>query len=644
MTNFLIIALFIFSSFIFSSGTAFASNLLTYMSESSQGEKQVIVANEDGSHPRSLTVGMRFHLYPRVSSDGSQIVYVEGSDENHLAIVIQNLKTGIIEQWTNESGQNLHPRFSGDGQWLTFSSGSKANHSQIAIINLKEARQKISPKLILVEGVKRFYYEISPTIITSEYNCFFPALSSDASFLVFQRDKGAGLRDVVMLDIKMSTLSQISDMNGMSMSPALSFDDQEIAYTSKMSGFWNIYVYNRLEKSLRTITSGKARNFAPTFTPDGSIAFASDQTGDFQLYKISKNNLGEFKNDGTDFRKILVGNPMHSLYAPSFSGSLDIKQGLLAPMLEPARSSFGSVRVGDRIYVVGGHQGFEHTYPPESFTNRVEYLDLKDQAWHTAAPRIFSAHGFGIASRGKYIYAFGGFAYSTTNNPQWNSLDVIERLDTEKNKWEIIGHMPQGRSSNVVVQVKDKVYLIGGWDSTPRFPKDYEGTFLKSIDVFDLTKEKISISSWTLPDPLRRALTGVASGEDIILMGGISQGADHFSLLKNVTVLHTSTGIWEEWSPLPFGTFAPASAVLNGQVFLFGGFMMTGEDGLYMNHIFSLSPDHKTWFHTGRYLTEAKSFSQVVEIKKGVVAILGGHVGAEDNHPALTCETFKLAH
>jgi hypothetical protein len=282
----------------------------------------------------------------------------------------------------------------------------------------------------------------------------------------------------------------------------------------------------------------------------------------------------------------------------------------------------------------------------------VEYYDTKDGKWHAAASRTVKAHGYTVAAYGKYLYAFGGFAYSDAHSPKWKSLDVIERYDTEADTWTVVGSLPRPRSSNIIGIVNDKAYLIGGWDSTPKSPGDMDGIFHREIDMFDLRTEQASETGFTIPDPLRRAFSSVTRGDEIILVGGIGEGASHFELLDYVTSFNPKTNTWKELPRLPFATFAPAAGLMGDKLFMFGGMLnitkddlrFGGEDGdyRYINHVFEhkLGTDH--WQHSGRYLKDSKGFSMVVELEDKSLGVLGGH--SYDNGqdaPVPTFENFK---
>ena len=126
----------------------------------------------------------------------------------------------------------------------------------------------------------------------------------------------------------------------------------------------------------------------------------------------------------------------------------------------------------------------------------------------------------------------------------------------------------------------------------------------------------------------------------IVILGGISEGASHFDLLRKVTAINPLTGNFRELSELPFATFAPSAGVIGNDIYMFGGMHIFGaRDYRYVSHIYKY--DNQGWNHLGRYLKEEKGFSQVVELD-GVLGILGGHSYFGDGErPLSTFEVFS---
>src|SRR5690606_20878036 len=198
------------------------------------------------------------------------------------------------------------------------------------------------------------------------------------------------------------------------------------------------------------------------------------------------------------------------------------------------------------------------------------------------------------------------------------------------------------RSSNVAITIEGKVYIAGGWNSTPKFENDLDGIFLETIEIFDLQSEKIELAPYLLPAK-RRALTGVNYNGKILLVGGLGEGASHFELQSKVTAIDPITGLASELPELPFATFAPAAEIIGDHLYVFGGMFKTGEMNYeYVAHIYGLNFKNGQWRHTGRYLQETKGFSQVFKLNEQTVGILGGHRYFEGkDSPVSTFETFR---
>lgn len=619
-----------------------SGEILVYMREDPAAGKQIWQVGADGSGAKAITSGDAWHLYPAISPDGSQLAYVEGTGKQDLAVVLRRVGAQALEQWTHAGGQYLQADFSGDGRLLAFTGPvGPYGEDRIGIIDVAAARSKLPPLALVAGPERRLFYDLKARVVESDEKSYFPALSSDGSFIVFHRSKSEEVKDIVEVDLRSGRTKQLTPPDGKCMAPALSFDDRYVVHTCFVDGNWDVYVTDRASGRRRRVTTDPGKDFAPTFLPSGDVVFASDRDGGhFQLYRAEVRSF-----DQPEFReRLLLAGGGGDLYAPTSSGDLAYVQGELPSLPAPARSSFGVVEHQGKIYVAGGHRGPEHTYTAESFVDRFEVFDLATARWSELPPRRTPSQGFDLVARGDYIYAFGGFAHDPSRKPAWQSLDVIERYSITAKKWEVIGRMPRPRSSYAAAQLGDKVYLFGGWDATPRHEGDEEGHFYREIDAFDLKTEAMTQAPYLLPDPLRRAFTALVHDGRVLLCGGLGVGSSHFSLLNQVTQFDPATGEWREFPKLPFPTFAPAAGAIGSDLYALGGLLRTGQgstDSAYVNHIFVLRPGADHWEHTGRYLKETKGFARVVATRPDGFGLLGGHTrtGSEDA-PVGTFETF----
>ncbi len=571
-----------------------------------------------------ITSGDLMHLYPDISPDGKTVVYVEGqitpAGTQELYLVTKNLETNKTEKWQSDEikGLVLHPKFSKNGQFIFFSAPSPKN--RVFFFEPNKFRNKNASDVTTLS--------FKAEALDKEDEGYFPRPSSDGNFVVFQRNIN-GAREVILFD-RLENSKLVIDKG---MSPSLSFDETKIAYTSKKNGTWDIFEYDRItKKTVRKTFDDSTDEMAPTYNANNELFFASNKTGNFQLYKL----------EGSEWSRVSkIANADD--YAPQFSGETQFTQGIKAPFMEPMRSSFGTITHNGLLYMCGGHQGPEHTYPEESFTDNFNVYNKATNSWKELAPRPKKAHGYQLAAHGNYIYAFGGFTFSENHKPKWKSIDTIDRYDITSNTWTTIGKLTKPRSSNVAITIDNKVYLIGGWDSTPKFTNDYDGTFHASIDVFDLETETITTAPFLMPMPLRRAFTGIEYKGQILLVGGLGQGASHFDLVSKVTLMDPQTGIATELPELPFATFAPAAETIGNELFVFGGMFKTGEMAYeYVSHIYGFNFNTNEWRHTGRYLKESKGFAQVFQVDEKTIGILGGHrYYQNEDRPVNTFEIFR---
>lgn len=588
-------------------------------------QKHIMHKNNDGVTTQ-ITSGDLMHLYPDISPDGKNVVYVEGritdQGSQDLYLVTMNLETKKTERWQADGlqGMILHPKYSRNGQFIFFSAPSPKNK----VFYFEPG--KFRTNLLRTNGDVTTLKFSATALSTDE--AYFPRPSSDGNFVVYQRNIN-GNREVVLFDRLEDKKTVIA--NGMS--PSLSFDETRIAFSSKVAGSWDIYEYNRQSGKITRMTlDDSADEMAPSYMPNNELVFASSKSGNFQLYQLANDEWVR-----------LTTVPNADDYAPQFSGETIFTQGVRAPFIEPMRSSFGTILHNGLLYMCGGHQGPEHTYPKESFTDNFNVYDKRINNWRELAPRPAKAHGYTLAAHGNYIYAFGGFAYNEGTKPAWKSIDTIERYDIRTNTWTTIGKLSKPRSSNIAATVGDKVYLVGGWDATPKAANDYEGTFHSSVDVFDLKTETVSVAPYQMPLPLRRAFTGVEYKDQILLVGGLGVGSSHFELISNVTLMDPVTGIATELPKLPFATFAPAAETIGDELFVFGGMFKTGDMNYeYVSHIYGFNFEDHSWRHTGRYLKESKGFSQVFKMDNRTIGILGGHrYYLNEDKPVNTFEIFK---
>jgi Tol biopolymer transport system component/N-acetylneuraminic acid mutarotase len=606
----------------------FASERVIFLKESQAGSSLVLLDVKSKKETIVDTDNLRV-IYPTISADGKLVAFSGSINSKDWGIYTYEISSKKITQVIADKGLTIQPSFSGNGLKLAFTA-PVSGKNQIHILDYKKWKQNKSTKAHVLE---------------SDLAAYYPHMSSGGfkvTFHLSQKVNGNTVQEIAIFDIQNNKLEFLSDSNGKIIngkSPCFNLDDSKVAFISKTGAdSWAIQEYDIDSKKVRNLTRGVFKDYSPRYIGTKNLLFSSNRTGQFKFYTL---NLAAIQVDDSKAKVLHQG--IVNIWDPRISGNIKYRQNLLKDMGGEARSSFGAVAVGDSLYVVGGHKGYEHSYPPESFSSEVYRYDSKSNSWTRLADKIEPVHGVTIAHYNGYIYAFGGFAYSNDYNPKWKSLNTIERYDIKKNKWNIVGTLPEPRSSNAIAVLDSKVYLIGGWDATPKFSGDKDGVFHKSVVVYDMKTENANYASFEVPAKPRRAFTATANNGKIIIGGGITQGGRHFDLLDEVWSIDPLTQIsWNKLPNLPFANFAPAMMNVDGSLFMFGGMKLTKSGYGYVSHVYKLNNSKKSWEHTGRFLSERKGFIQPI-LFQGKAGLLGGHtydkVGKDG--PVKTFEIFE---
>jgi hypothetical protein len=166
--------------------------------------------------------------------------------------------------------------------------------------------------------------------------------------------------------------------------PRPSSDGNFIVYQRNNERKKEIVLPDRLEGSKNILTEG----MSPSLSFDETkIAFTAKKDGNWTELTATSSSTD------VDF------------YSPQFSGETIYNQKELASFIGNPRSSFGTISHEGKVYMAGRHQGAEHTYPPESFSDVVIAYDIANNSWAELAPRPAKDHGYQIVAFRNYIYA-----------------------------------------------------------------------------------------------------------------------------------------------------------------------------------------------------------------------------------------------
>ena len=103
--------------------------------------------------------------------------------------------------------------------------------------------------------------------------------------IAFVRRMSGQVKEIFVMDYDGANQEQITELDSLSLTPAISVDGERIAFTSYKENNPDIMVFSLLTKGPLAFFNRRGLNTTPTWSPDGTrLAFTSSVTGDPEIY------------------------------------------------------------------------------------------------------------------------------------------------------------------------------------------------------------------------------------------------------------------------------------------------------------------------------------------------------------------------
>jgi N-acetylneuraminic acid mutarotase len=216
-------------------------------------------------------------------------------------------------------------------------------------------------------------------------------------------------------------------------------------------------------------------------------------------------------------------------------------------------------------------------------------------------------HGAAVVN-GK-IYVIGGSETLTSD-----TAVTVHEYDPATDTWADKAEMPTPRDSLAVSVVNDKIYAIGGFSYT----SGSEGKLLATIDEYDPATD-----TWTakaeMPEIKSNPSSAVVDGKIYVMGGFPAPGPASTSVLAYDPL----TDSWAERASLPAPRGVAASSMVAGRIYLFGGLDNTSATAV--STVFEYDPDTDTWQTKDDMPSEGQALS--ASALDGKVYVMGGSPG-----------------
>lgn len=232
--------------------------------------KEIYIADFDGSNPVQVTRDANLNLSPSWSSDGSKLAYVSFKEGNSK-VFTANLTDGSTRLLCGYQGLNISPAWRpGSGEMAV--TLSKDGNPDIYLIS--------SSGQVLQRLVHGWAISVSP------------GWSPDGRQLAYVSDE-TGSPQIYIVNAGGGQGRRITFSGTYNTSPSWSPKGDWIAYSSKVGGRHNVFTIRPDGSDNRQLTFGEGDNESPTWSPDGRmIAFSSTRQGGSAIWVLLTNGTG----------------------------------------------------------------------------------------------------------------------------------------------------------------------------------------------------------------------------------------------------------------------------------------------------------------------------------------------------------------
>ncbi|XP_057710567.1 kelch-like protein 33 [Corythoichthys intestinalis] len=250
---------------------------------------------------------------------------------------------------------------------------------------------------------------------------------------------------------------------------------------------------------------------------------------------------------------------------------------LLGEMPDPARFCHEAAVLKGKLYVFGGKK----YYGTEDTLKSVYRYDLLQNSWERMADMTNKKGYFSVVVLGDHIYAIGGRCH-----PDYT--DSVECFSPAANSWSFVRPLDQTLAGHVAKVSRGQIFISGGLNS--------DHCCLASLFVYHPEKGSIYLANMSGG----RAHHCMETLDDrLYVMGGITQDNKQTAIDQLACEAYDpDADCWTAFSALPVPHVGAGSAVLEGKLYVLGGYSQEDYSDTKMVHRYD--PALRKWENMGK--------------------------------------------
>uniref|UniRef100_A0A8C4P3W0 Kelch repeat and BTB domain containing 12 n=1 Tax=Dromaius novaehollandiae TaxID=8790 RepID=A0A8C4P3W0_DRONO len=258
----------------------------------------------------------------------------------------------------------------------------------------------------------------------------------------------------------------------------------------------------------------------------------------------------------------------------------------------------GVVTENNDIIVAGEASAFKMSRQKMRNIEIYRYHQQGNQCWHSLCTTQFREL-YALGTIHNDLYVIGG---QMKMKNQYLVTNCVEKYSMEQDTWRSIAPLPLPLACHMVVTVKNKLYVMGGWTPQMDLPDDELDRLSNRMFRYDPGQDK-----WTERAPMKyskyRFSTAVVNSE-IYVLGGIGcLGRDRGQTRKcldAVEIYNPDGDFWRDGPAMPspllsLRTNSTSAGSVEGKLYLCGGFHGAARHEVITKEILELDTWENQW-------------------------------------------------
>ncbi|XP_019726686.1 kelch-like protein 33 isoform X2 [Hippocampus comes] len=239
----------------------------------------------------------------------------------------------------------------------------------------------------------------------------------------------------------------------------------------------------------------------------------------------------------------------------------DIEWRKLAQIPDRPKFRHGVATLGGRLFVIGGC----HFYAKDDVMKSTYSYEPKQDLWKRCADMQECRSNFSVVVHQGQLCAIGGDKQLNTN------LNSVEMYNTEADTWSFVRPLNHPLSGQAATVLDGRVFVSGGFD--PQY------VCLASLFVYDPEAGSVHMAKMT-QDRAQHCMEALRGC--LYVAGGVCNLRTYYTDQLTCEVYNPAADCWTTLAPLPVPHVGAASAILEENIYLLGGYCQEdySESGL----------------------------------------------------------------